>query len=53
VKLVGTDKSRIIDAVELLLSSEHAYRAMASASNPFGDGRAAGRIVDIIKRELL
>lgn len=52
VRLVGTDKSRIIDAVELLLSSDSAYRAMASASNPFGDGQAAGRIVDIIKREL-
>lgn len=51
VKLVGTDRRRIGDAVELLLSDEAAYRAMATAANPFGDGRAATRIVDIIKQQ--
>jgi UDP-N-acetylglucosamine 2-epimerase (non-hydrolysing) len=51
VKLVGTDRQRIVDAVELLLSDENAYRAMASAANPFGDGHAADKIVAIIKQE--
>ena len=50
VKLVGTDKQRIIDAVELLLSDEQAYRAMANATNPFGDGTAAQQIVSTIKQ---
>lgn len=50
VKLVGTDKQRIIDAVELLLRDERAYRAMANATNPFGDGTAAQQIVSNIKQ---
>lgn len=50
VKLVGTGKQRIIDAVELLLSDENAYRAMANATNPFGDGTAARQIVSKIKQ---
>jgi UDP-N-acetylglucosamine 2-epimerase (non-hydrolysing) len=50
VKLVGTDKRRIVDAVELLLSDERAYRAMANATNPFGDGTAARQIVSAIKQ---
>lgn len=50
VKLVGTDKQRIIDAVELLLSDEQAYRAMANATNPFGNGTAARQIVSRIKQ---
>lgn len=50
VKLVGTDKQRIVDAVELLLSDESAYRAMATAVNPFGNGTAARQIVSTIKQ---
>lgn len=49
VKLVGTDKQRIIDAVELLLSDEATYRAMSTAINPFGDGTAATQILSTIK----
>ncbi len=52
VKLVGTDKQRIIDAVELLLTDKDAYRAMANASNPFGNGTAAKQIVSYIKQNL-
>jgi UDP-N-acetylglucosamine 2-epimerase (non-hydrolysing) len=50
VKLVGTDKRRIVGAVEQLLSEEHTYRAMANATNPFGDGTAAQQIVSAIKQ---
>lgn len=48
VKLVGTDQQRIIAAVELLLSDEMAYRTMANATNPFGNGTAAQQIVAAI-----
>jgi UDP-N-acetylglucosamine 2-epimerase (non-hydrolysing) len=50
VKLVGTDKRMIVDEVSVLLTDEKAYAAMANAVNPYGDGRAATRIVDIIRQ---
>jgi UDP-N-acetylglucosamine 2-epimerase (non-hydrolysing) len=53
VKLVGTNRRRIVDAVEGLLADEAAYRAMSTAANPFGDGHAAQKIVDIIKQDFL
>ncbi len=53
VKLVGTDQQRIIAAVEALLSDENVYRAMATASNPFGDGTAATQIVAAIEQRCL
>jgi UDP-N-acetylglucosamine 2-epimerase (non-hydrolysing) len=45
VKLVGTDFERIVGETTRLLTDPAAYRAMATAPNPYGDGRAAGRIV--------
>ena len=45
LKLVGTSKEKIVAETMLLLDDEAAYRAMARASNPYGDGRAAERIV--------
>jgi UDP-N-acetylglucosamine 2-epimerase (non-hydrolysing) len=45
LKLVGTDPERILREARLLLEDERAYRAMAQAANPFGDGHAAERIV--------
>lgn len=50
VKLVGTDSEQIIAEVEALLNDENAYQAMAQAKNPYGDGNACARIVDILKR---
>ena len=47
-KLVGTDRTRIVGEVLALLDDEEAYRAMARAHNPFGDGRAAQRIAAVI-----
>lgn len=49
VKLVGTDRRRLVDEVSLLLDSQEAYRAMANAVNPYGDGRAAERAVEAIR----
>lgn len=45
-RLVGTDVERIVGATRQLLHDHDAYRTMAQAHNPYGDGRAAERIVD-------
>jgi UDP-N-acetylglucosamine 2-epimerase (non-hydrolysing) len=47
-KLVGTDEDRIVSEVERLLTDPAAYDAMATARNPYGDGRAAQRSVQAI-----
>jgi UDP-N-acetylglucosamine 2-epimerase (non-hydrolysing) len=49
LKLVGTDAAVIQAEAARLLEDETAYRAMAQAANPFGDGHAAGRIVTALK----
>lgn len=49
-RLVGTDKNRIVSEIFSLLDDEGAYSAMARAHNPFGDGRAATRIAEIVAR---
>ncbi len=49
VKLVGTDPARIVDAVVELLDDRHAYEAMSFAHNPYGDGKAAERILSAIR----
>jgi UDP-N-acetylglucosamine 2-epimerase (non-hydrolysing) len=51
-RLVGTDHHRIVAEAERLLKDEGAYRAMAQADSPFGDGRAAERIVGILLSKL-
>ncbi len=45
LKLVGTATHRIVEEATRLLDDEFAYRAMAKAANPFGDGHAAQNIV--------
>ena len=49
VKLVGTDYDKIVSAVSTLLDDEAAYAAMSHAVNPYGDGKACGRIVETLK----
>lgn len=49
VKLVGTDYDKIVSAVSILLDDEAAYQAMSRAVNPYGDGKACGRIVDTLR----
>ena len=48
VKLVGTDKQIIVSELERLLSDQNAYYAMSHAHNPYGDGKACGRICDVL-----
>jgi UDP-N-acetylglucosamine 2-epimerase (non-hydrolysing) len=51
-KLIGTNSKIIFEASSLLLSDATAYKEMATAINPFGDGRAAERIIEIVKNYL-
>ena len=48
LKLVGADPEKIINETTRLLEDEAAYARMAQATNIFGDGKAAGRIVDAL-----
>lgn len=48
-ELVGLDTNRIVAGATRLLDDEEAYRAMARAHNPFGDGHAATRIVALLQ----
>jgi len=47
-KLVGTDGADIVDAAEAILHDMSLHARMAAAPNPFGDGLASKRIVDIV-----
>ena len=49
LKLVGTDEEVIYQNFKQLLEDEEAYRAMSTASNPYGDGFACKRIADILE----
>lgn len=51
VKLVGTDRKRIIGEVATLLDDVSVYACMSHAVNPYGDGRACRRIVERLKQE--
>jgi UDP-N-acetylglucosamine 2-epimerase (non-hydrolysing) len=48
VKLVGANRDKIVDAVNNLFVDEIAYKQMARAHNPFGDGQASKRIRDFL-----
>ncbi len=50
VRLVGTDRERIVSESVRLLTDANAYRAMTMAHNPYGDGNAAKRIVELLSR---
>ena len=50
VRLVGTDRTRIVEEAVRLLDDTTAYEAMSRAHNPYGDGKAASRIADIVAK---
>jgi len=52
-KLVGTNPSQIVAVASELLGEAKAYQVMATAVNPFGDGYAAERILQIVQGYLL
>jgi UDP-N-acetylglucosamine 2-epimerase (non-hydrolysing) len=49
VRLTGPHRNAIVEAASRLLDSPEAYRAMARSVNPYGDGKAAGRIVEKLR----
>jgi UDP-N-acetylglucosamine 2-epimerase (non-hydrolysing) len=51
-RVVGTDSERIVKEASLLLSNSSEYKKMSEVRNPFGDGHAAERIVEILTRRL-
>ena len=53
VKLVGTEAEAIIENISKLLNDRPAYNAMARIANPYGDGKAFCRIIDICANSLL
>jgi UDP-N-acetylglucosamine 2-epimerase (non-hydrolysing) len=52
VKLVGTNTEVICSEVEDLLSKTESYEKMARAHNPYGDGKAAGRIINTLLKQI-
>ncbi len=51
-RLVGTDADTIVTEIFTLLDDNAAYQAMSRAHNPFGDGHAAARIVELLANEI-
>ncbi len=48
VKLVGTNVEKIVDEVNRLLADQEYYMSMAKGASPYGDGKSAARIFNII-----
>jgi UDP-N-acetylglucosamine 2-epimerase len=48
-KLVGTSRSLIVEEATRLLTDDDAWRRMAQGANPYGDGKAAARIVQALR----
>ena len=49
VELVGANQARIIAGLSRLLDDDARYAAMSRAHNPYGDGNACARIVDVLR----
>lgn len=49
VRLVGTNHDLIVKEVSVLLDNQEEYDKMSKAVNPYGDGKACGRIVNSLK----
>ena len=47
VKLVGTDYDKIVNEVSILLDDKVRYEEMSKAVNPYGDGKACTRIINM------
>lgn len=48
--VVGTATARIVEAVSKLIDDRALYKVMATAANPYGDGRASEKIVALIRK---
>jgi len=52
VKIVGTDREKIFAEANRLLNDPEEYKKMSSTHNPYGDGKAAQRIVEVLRAEV-
>jgi UDP-N-acetylglucosamine 2-epimerase (non-hydrolysing) len=52
VKLVGTDVDKITTSLNQLLTNEKAYEEMSFAHNPYGDGKACERIIEVLREKV-
>jgi len=51
-RLVGNDRKKIVAAAKKILASDAVHGSMQCAKNPYGDGKASGRIVAVLRRWL-
>jgi len=49
---VGTDVETIVIETQRLLNDDGEYRRMSNVANPYGDGKASERIVDILSKQM-
>jgi UDP-N-acetylglucosamine 2-epimerase (non-hydrolysing) len=50
VRLVGANRQRIMENICELLDNEESYRTMSRAHNPYGDGKACARIIEVLRK---
>ena len=50
LKLIGTEKETVKEVMVELLENQEMYTKMSIAQNPYGDGEAAKKILNIIKK---
>ena len=50
VKLVGANKHKIIESVSILINDERKYSEISNSHNPYGDGNASVRILDLLRK---
>lgn len=50
VKLIGINTKRIVEETSLLLDNEENYLMMSKAANPYGDGNACKKIIDVLHK---
>ena len=51
VKLVGTDFNKIIKETQNLIDNKVFYKKMSQTHNPYGDGRASKRMINLLKKD--
>lgn len=49
VRLVGANRRNIVDGVAALIENEDLYRRMSLTHNPYGDGKACEKIIDVLR----
>jgi UDP-N-acetylglucosamine 2-epimerase len=49
-RVIGTERSAIVEGVKSVLENHALYRRMSSGANPYGDGRASQRIVETLAK---